>query len=62
MKWNGWQRGLKVVDGGVKHIGQYGITSVGHTTMRPATFWEKVRFCIGLPYKGPQWLEIRRDK
>lgn len=54
MKLRAWQSKLQVVDGGVHPRGT--------PTLRPATFWEKVRYSLGLAYKGPQWREISDDE
>ena len=54
LRW--WCSRLRVIDGGIE--GRDFGEREPHT--RAATFWEKVRYSLGLKYKGPKWREVEK--
>jgi hypothetical protein len=55
MRFRKWDSELHVVDGGIAPIGN---TGWFYPTMRSATFWEKLRYSLGLTLHGPVWREV----
>ena len=52
MRLRRWESKLRVIDDGV-------FTDAA-PVWRPATFWEKVRWMLGMSYKGPARREVRK--
>jgi hypothetical protein len=48
-----WQSKLRVIDYA------YPVSGRVAPVFRPATFWEKVRYWLGLPHKGPKYIDLK---